>query len=122
MPAKALTDNNNLFGALEFSIECADNGLHPIIGTSINLLEIQEKNLFSQINLLAKNEIGYKNLLHLSSLSHTRQNDVVGLKLEDFRNYSEGLICFIGGESSPLLPKGCTSTVVIILSYCSRVN
>ena len=36
MPAIALTDNNNMFGALEFSIECANNGIQPIIGCSSN--------------------------------------------------------------------------------------
>ena len=41
MPAIALTDNNNMFGALEFSIECIENGIKPIIGTSINYLDVQ---------------------------------------------------------------------------------
>ena len=40
MPAIALTDNNNMFGALEFSIECQKKGIQPIIGTSINLLDV----------------------------------------------------------------------------------
>ena len=39
MPAIALTDNNNMFGALEFSIECQKKGIQPIIGSSINLLD-----------------------------------------------------------------------------------
>ena len=43
MPAIALTDNNNLFGALEFAIECENNGIQPIIGSSINLLDFQKK-------------------------------------------------------------------------------
>ena len=42
MPAIALTDNNNMFGALEFSIECINNGIQPIIGTSINFLDINK--------------------------------------------------------------------------------
>ena len=36
MPSIALVDNNNMFGTLEFSIECMKNGIQPIIGTSIN--------------------------------------------------------------------------------------
>ena len=43
MPAIALTDNNNMFGALEFSIECINNGIQPIIGSSINFLDIKNK-------------------------------------------------------------------------------
>ena len=45
LPAIALTDNNNMFGALEFSIECQNNGIQPIIGTSINLLDIKIKDV-----------------------------------------------------------------------------
>ena len=40
MPAIALTDNNNMFGVFEFSQECLKNNIQPIIGTSINLLDI----------------------------------------------------------------------------------
>ena len=40
MPAIALTDNNNMFGILEFSIACINNSIQPIIGTSINYLDI----------------------------------------------------------------------------------
>ena len=54
MPSIALTDNNNLFGALESSLECVKEGIQPIIGSSINLIDIKEKHRCSQINLLAK--------------------------------------------------------------------
>ena len=74
MPAIAITDNNNMFGSLEFSIECVDNGIQPIIGSSINFLDIKNKDTPSQINFLVKSEEGYKNLLYLSSLSHTSGN------------------------------------------------
>ena len=50
MPAIALTDNNNLFGALEFSLECINNGIQPIIGSSLNLLDKSFKENFPQIN------------------------------------------------------------------------
>ena len=103
MPSIALTDNNNLFGALEFALESIENGIQPIIGSSINLLDIQANNNFSQVNLLVKNKEGYKNLLYLSSISHTKQNDLVGIKIEDLKDHANGLICFIGGEFNPLL-------------------
>ena len=102
MPSIALTDNNNLFGALEFSLECVKNGIQPIIGISLNLLDISGNDHSPQINLLVKNEEGYKNLLYLSSISHTKQNNIVGIKIEDLKNRSNGLICFIGGKLNPL--------------------
>ncbi len=89
MPAIALTDNNNLFGALEFSLECQNSGIQPIIGTSLNILDYKFKNRLSQINLLVKNEKGYKNLLYLSSKSHIENNESIGVSLADVSKFSE---------------------------------
>ena len=44
MPALAITDNNNMFGVFEFAQECINNYIQPIIGTSINLIDVQVKN------------------------------------------------------------------------------
>ena len=68
MPAIAITDNNNMFGVFEFSKECVKNNIQPIIGSTINFLDVNVNNQISQITFLVKNEIGYKNLLELSSL------------------------------------------------------
>ncbi len=103
MPAIAITDNNNMFGAFEFAQECINNNLQPIIGSSINFVEINNQNNFSQLTFLVKNNIGYQNLLKLSSISHINNNNVVGVNLEQVKKYSEGLYCFIGGEKNPLL-------------------
>ena len=112
MPAIALTDNNNMFGALEFSIECQNNGIQPIIGSSVNFLDIKNKEIPSQINFLVKNELGYKNLLYLSSLSHTSDNYEIGIYSKDLQSHTEGLICYVGGEYNPLL----------ILHYQNKVD
>ena len=103
MPAIALTDNNNMFGILEFSIACINNSIQPIIGTSINYLDIQTKEHPSQLNFLVMNEEGYINLLYLSSISHTSGNNPVGIYHKDLKKYTNGLICYIGGEYNPLL-------------------
>ena len=103
MPAIALTDNNNMFGMLEFSIECIENSIQPIIGTSINYLDIQTKEHPSQLNFLVMNEEGYINLLYLSSISHTSGNHPIGIYDKDLKQHTNGLICYIGGEYNPLL-------------------
>ena len=103
MPAIALTDNNNMFGILEFSIACINNSIQPIIGTSINYLDIQTKENPSQLNFLVMNEEGYINLLYLSSISHTSGNNPIGIYHKDLKKYNKGLICYIGGEYNPLL-------------------
>ena len=103
MPAIAITDNNNMFGVFEFSKECVKNNIQPIIGTSINLLDIIVNNQISQVTFLVKNEIGYRNLLELSSLSHLNEGNNVGIYFSQLEKFSEGLFCYIGGEFNPLL-------------------
>ncbi len=103
MPAIAITDNNNMFGVFEFSKECVKNNIQPIIGTSINLLDIIVNNKISQVTFLVKNEIGYRNLLELSSLSHLNEGNNIGIYFGQLEKFSEGLYCYVGGEFNPLL-------------------
>ncbi|MDC3156655.1 DNA polymerase III subunit alpha [Pelagibacteraceae bacterium] len=103
MPAIAITDNNNMFGVFEFSKECVNNNIQPIIGTSINLLDVIINNQISQVTFLVKNEIGYRNLLELSSLSHLNEGHNIGIYFSQLEQFSEGLFCYIGGEFNPLL-------------------
>lgn len=72
MPAVCLTDKSNLFGSLEFALYAVKKGLQPIHGVILNIK--YDADIFAQILLIAKDEIGYKNLLKLSSLTFT-QND-----------------------------------------------
>ena len=62
-----ISDSYNLSGALEFSEELSKAGVHPIIGTQLN---IKTDNIIGKVSLIAKNEQGYKNLLKLSSKSY----------------------------------------------------
>ena len=83
MPAVALTDRNNLFGALEFSLSCAKEGIQPIIGCDMSLMLQNDGDIHHKIKnntkipiysliLLAKNKKGYQNLIDLSSTSFKR--------------------------------------------------
>ena len=108
MPAVALTDINNMFGTLEFSIKCFKNGIQPIIGTTINLItpdtQYQYNNIPKQITLICMNKIGYKNLLLLSSKSHIQNEDnLPSLNLNDIYNNKEGLMAYLGGIYNPIL-------------------
>ncbi|MFV2034469.1 MAG: PHP domain-containing protein, partial [Halocynthiibacter sp.] len=72
MPAVALTDTNNMFAALEFSVALSGAGVQPIIGCQIDLAydppAIGEKpRPPAPVVLLAQNELGYENLMKLSS-------------------------------------------------------
>src|SRR5581483_11479265 len=78
-PALALTDSNNLFGALEFSKALAELGIQPIIGLTLSLTFSAEKNTGftasevrgprseGRIALLAKDARGYANLMQIST-------------------------------------------------------
>ncbi len=68
MPAVAITDSGNLFGALEFSEACAGLGVQPIIGCQVGLpRQAREGGLSAPIVLLAQDATGLANLQHLSS-------------------------------------------------------
>jgi len=93
MPAVAVTDTNNLFGAMEFALEAVANGIQPIIGCQLSLSDE------SQIILLVQNEIGYRNLCVLVSTAHLEGQG--GLPCIAFEVLNEknttGLIALSGG-------------------------
>ena len=63
-PAIAITDTSNLFGVFEFSLKMTSCGIQPIIGIQVNILQNgNDENNIGEVVLIAKNEIGYKNLL-----------------------------------------------------------
>ena len=101
MPALALSDHGNLFGAVEFYQECRKAGIKPIIGCEVYLAPGSRfdrkansaKEASTHFLLLAKNETGYKNLVKLVSTAHL---DGMYYKpridKEILAQYSEGLI------------------------------
>ncbi|MDR0640563.1 MAG: DNA polymerase III subunit alpha [Holosporales bacterium] len=99
MPAIAMTDTNNMFGILEFSLKCADNGIQPIPGTLINL---KFRDTIAPIVCLAKNKLGYKSLLKLMTCYYIENQDKGQyLTLENLRKYRDGLIVLSGGAGGP---------------------
>ena len=77
MTALALTDNGNLYGAIEFYKACQKKGIRPIIGVDFFVATRSRKdmqagidNKRSRLVLLAMNETGYRNLVQLVTLSH----------------------------------------------------
>jgi DNA polymerase-3 subunit alpha len=65
----AITDNHNLFGAVEFSLKCGKHGIKAIIGVKVRI----EGN--RSLLIYAKNKIGYENISYLLSYSYTRNKN-----------------------------------------------
>jgi len=118
MPAVALTDHGNMFGAIEFYQKAIKNGIKPIIGCEIYVaprsrFEKKSRDASERsyhITLLAKNKTGYYNLIKLISLAHLEGFYYKPRIDKDLlRQYNEGLIALSGclkGEISSLLNKG----------------
>jgi DNA polymerase-3 subunit alpha len=97
MPALALADTNNLFGALEFSDAMWEAGVQPIIGCALMIEGVG--GVRGEIVLLAQNDSGYERLMALSSQAYLGADgsDAVRLPLEAICARSEGLIALTGG-------------------------
>lgn len=109
MAAVAITDTDNMFGALEFSVACSKAGIQPIIGTQIKLnmginVGLKRWTHRPSIVLIAQNEVGYKNLLKLSSKSHleTNEHQEPHICMAELEKHREGVICLSGGVNGPL--------------------
>jgi len=101
MNALAITDHGNLFGALEFYTEAKSAGIKPIIGFEAYIAprersyrkKIEGESHSYHLVLLAKNEIGFKNLIKLSSIAFLEgMYYKPRIDKEILRQYSEGII------------------------------
>jgi DNA polymerase-3 subunit alpha len=112
-PALALTDTDNLFGALEFSEKMAGAGIQPIIGIAVAVDfgdggETGPRNgqvaARPRIVLLAAREDGYRNLMRLSSRAFldVPTGEPPHVDLAWFEGASDGLIALTGGPGGPL--------------------
>ena len=110
-PALALTDTDNMFGALEFSEKMAGAGIQPIIGCALGVDYGDQDNRnpplqqsYPRIVLLAASEAGYRSLMRLSSRAFldTPPQERPHLKLGWLDGETEGLIALSGGPNGPL--------------------
>jgi DNA polymerase III subunit alpha len=114
MPALAITDTGNLFGALEFSEALSEKGIQPIIGCALRV-EVQQKPegrvpgiprppKLHPLVLLAKDARGYGNLMKLSSRAflETPEAELAHVSFDTLAAMSDGLICLSGGPDGPI--------------------
>src|SRR5215472_3861255 len=99
MPAVALTDRANLFGALEFSTATKEAGVQPIVGCALPVSGIGEGPperwaRIPTIVLLVQNEVGWRNLTELSSAAYLdiEATDLPHAPWPKVAEHAEGLI------------------------------
>ncbi|MBU2136346.1 MAG: DNA polymerase III subunit alpha, partial [Alphaproteobacteria bacterium] len=131
MPAVALTDRTNLYGALEFSVATQGQGVQPIVGCALAVTGIGERQpdkwaKTPTIVLLAQTEAGYLNLSRLSSMAYidsvggVEEPAVAWSKVVD---HADGLILLSGGwdgPADPLLAAGKVAEGRAVLSEMHR--
>lgn len=135
MKAVALTDRNNLFGALEFSTTLAKAGIQPIHGIILNIdfknltknHEFEQGEIIAEILLLAKDKIGFQNLLKLASKLYLKEEVNLSnlyLTLEELKQYSEGIIAlsaYMEGIVGKYLQKGLVERAEIAASSLRQI-
>ena len=116
-PAIGMTDHGNMYGTLEFYKECRKQGIKPIIGTEAYMAHDHRserptrrgrvddsggdteggKKLYYHLTLLAENDVGYRNLIQLSSLAFLEGYYYKPrIDWELIERYSDGLIATTG--------------------------
>src|SRR5262249_44840147 len=110
-PALALTDTDNMFGALEFSEKMAGYGIQPIIGCSLAVdfgdQEASSRSILAQpsrLVLLAAGEAGYRSLMRLNSRAflETPTHQSPHIKCDWLAGETADLIALTGGPEGPI--------------------
>ncbi len=130
-PALALTDTDNMFGALEFSEKLAGAGIQPIIGCTLGI-DFGDQDgrgsapgaAWPRLVLLAADETGYRSLMRLSSRAYleTQQYEGPHIKLAWLDGETGGLIALSGGPGGPLDAAILGGQNALALSRCETLQ
>jgi DNA polymerase III subunit alpha len=133
-PALALTDTDNMFGALEFSEKLAGYGIQPIVGCAlaVDFLDQESRNgpaggmaaPFPRIVLLAAREAGYRSLMRLCSRAYleTGEQERPHIRLDWLDSEVEGLIALTGGPNGPLDAAIASGQHALVNSRCAALQ
>jgi DNA polymerase-3 subunit alpha len=130
-PALALTDTDNMFGALEFSDKVAAYGIQPIVGCALAVdfadQEPGSRSILTQpsrIILLAAREEGYRSLMRLNSRAflETPTHQSPHIKLDWLDGETDGLIALTGGPAGPLSMAITSDQAAIAALRCERLT
>nr|WP_315479411.1 DNA polymerase III subunit alpha [uncultured Rhodoferax sp.] len=104
-PAMAITDLNNLFGAIKFYREGRGKGVKPLIGAELIIEGLgTDPTAVSRVIVLVQNKQGYLNISELIARAFTQnvvKNQAV-VKMAWLKELHEGLICLAGAQAGPV--------------------
>ncbi|MGI4776301.1 MAG: DNA polymerase III subunit alpha, partial [Janthinobacterium lividum] len=144
MPALCLTDRGNLFGSLEFALAASKAGIQPIHGSILNIktpFEVSDTRSsdnnkqsfgrensasFAEILLIAKDEVGYLNLLKLVSYTFTKNDRKIcnHISFDDLINHNEGIIalsCYTEGVVGKSLLAGNIEEAIFLSNQLKSI-
>lgn len=104
----AVTDHGNMFAALPWQEAMEKEGKKPIFGFEAYAESIDGEKEKNHLILLAKNDIGYKNIMKLTSESYENMYYKPHVSLASIEKYHEGIICTsacLGGEIAKKIKK-----------------
>ncbi len=131
MPALGLTDTNNMCGALEFSEIMSGEGIQPIIGLTLSLdLELPSqpgeirREPDGTVALLAQSEMGYENLMMLSSAAFldVDPTDLPHVRVSRFDGNTDGVIALTGGPDGVLNKLICQGRLDEAEKWLDKLN
>ena len=108
MPAMALTDKNNMFAALEYSVGMSGAGVQPIVGCQVDVTYVESRpgekaRAPAAVVLLAQTETGYENLMKLNSCLYIDNHDQLPqVTVDELAQYGADIICLTGGSTGPV--------------------
>ena len=89
----AITDHGNMCGAMKFYNAMKKQGKQPIMGEEFYCEDISGNKTANHLILLAKNDVGYRNLIQLSSEAYENVYRKPQITYEKLKKYHEGLVC-----------------------------
>jgi DNA polymerase-3 subunit alpha len=108
MPAMALTDKNNMFAALEYSVGMSGAGIQPIVGCQVDVTYVESRpgekaRAPAAVIVLAQTETGYENLMKLNSCLYIDNHDQLPqVTVDELAQYGADIICLTGGSTGPV--------------------
>jgi len=130
-PALALTDTDNMFGALEFSEKLVGYGIQPIVGCELAVdfgdVEPGSRGLLAagpqRIVLLAAREAGYRSLMRLNSRAflETPVHQTPHVKFDWLAGEADGLIALTGGPEGPISLAITADQPALAAARCERL-